>query len=59
MDPDFFLVVATKSLMDPTDEFITLEDFLETWMWFDPGEQNILSLVHHELDEPVACNMDN
>ena len=40
MNPDFFLVVATKSLEDPTDEFITLEDLLRTWMWFDPGEHN-------------------
>ncbi|XP_073389479.1 uncharacterized protein [Physcomitrium patens] len=33
---DFFVVVATKSLTDPTNEFFTLEDFLATWMWFDP-----------------------
>ncbi|CAK9272285.1 unnamed protein product [Sphagnum jensenii] len=32
---DFFLVVATKDVGDPTKGFMTLQDFLKTPVWFD------------------------
>jgi hypothetical protein len=36
---DFFLVVATKDVGDPTKGFMTLQDFLKTPVWFDIGKQ--------------------